>query len=393
VLFVDDEPLVLQGLERTFRPMRRDWDMRFADGGPAALAELERQGADLVISDMRMPGMDGGQLLASIMARWPGTIRIILTGQADRDLVHRTIGPAHQFLQKPCDAELLKTTVQRLWRLRASLASEPLRRLVGGMQSVPSLPEIHQELVRALDAPHPSMQAIGALVARDLGLSTRLLQLVGSSFFGHQRRIDDPVEAAAVLGVDVIRALVHTVQAFAVLETGRQAWFDPQQLWNHSARVSRLARQVAIELALPQESVQAASVAGLLHDTGHLLLAAYRPREFAILARRIRDEGDVHGERMALGCTHGEIAAYLLGLWGFPEQTIDAVTWHHQPGLAPAGAPGPTACVHIADAVVNLRDGRMSYNPLNTEWLASQGVPATLEPWKALADGLDGTQS
>ena len=118
VLFVDDEPRVLGGLRRMLRPMRHEWQMEFAQGGPEALDALAEQSFDVIISDMRMPGMDGGELLTEVMRRYPETVRIMLSGQSNKETVLRSVGPTHQYLAKPCDPELLKRVIARAYALR-----------------------------------------------------------------------------------------------------------------------------------------------------------------------------------------------------------------------------------------------------------------------------------
>ena len=105
ILFVDDEENILQGLRRLLRPLRKEWEMRFASDGHTALKMLEESPCDVLVSDMRMPGMNGVRLLEEVRARYPDTIRIVLSGQADRETTLAAVGPAHQYLNKPCDAE------------------------------------------------------------------------------------------------------------------------------------------------------------------------------------------------------------------------------------------------------------------------------------------------
>ncbi|MEA2290412.1 MAG: hypothetical protein QOD55_2409, partial [Solirubrobacteraceae bacterium] len=83
ILFVDDDPNVLEGLRDALRSRRREWRMVFVDGGESALAELERDAYDVVVSDMRMPVMDGAELLSRVRRHQPHTVRIVLTGYAD----------------------------------------------------------------------------------------------------------------------------------------------------------------------------------------------------------------------------------------------------------------------------------------------------------------------
>lgn len=387
VMFVDDEANVLSGLERLLRPMRRQWEMRFCPGGAQALQSLAVQPADILISDMRMPGMTGGELLAEVMRRWPATTRVILSGQADRVMIHQTIGPAHQFLAKPCDPDHVQGMIGRIWRLRRAIANSTVHALVGGMTSLPSLPERYDHLMQLLHDDRTEAAALADHVGADPGMAARVLQLLNSAFFGGRHILADPRDAARRLGMETLRALAASPQAFSRLETGSQVWFDPGGMWGHSIRVARLARRIAQDMGLDADRVQVAETAGLLHDAGHMLLAGHRPKEFVILSRRVGQEGDVHGERLVLGCTHGEIGAYLLGLWGLPDGIVEAVNWHHEPGRCPAEH-GPVAtAVHVADALDSLRAaGPGGIDRLAHAHVASLDLTRHLDTWRGMVE-------
>src|SRR5271166_7105540 len=108
ILFVDDEVKILDGIQRMLRADRFRWDMHFVLGGEAALQACEASSFDVVISDMRMPGMDGATLLGHIRDRFPNTARIILSGYSEVALVARSVHVAHRFLTKPCNAAELQ---------------------------------------------------------------------------------------------------------------------------------------------------------------------------------------------------------------------------------------------------------------------------------------------
>jgi DNA-binding NtrC family response regulator len=105
VIFVDDEARILEGLRRMLRPMRNQWEMAFAPGGQAALDVMATTPFDVIVSDMRMPGMDGAALLEQVREHYPEVIRIVLSGHTEMATALRVVPIAHQFLAKPCDAE------------------------------------------------------------------------------------------------------------------------------------------------------------------------------------------------------------------------------------------------------------------------------------------------
>ena len=143
ILFVDDEPAVLQGLQRSLRGMRQEWEMEFAASGREALETMARSPFDVVITDMRMPEMDGAQLLDQVRKRFPQTVRIVLSGQSDRETILRSIGPTHQYMAKPCDLEDLKQKLTHTFALRELLADPRLKEIVCQLENIPSLPSLY----------------------------------------------------------------------------------------------------------------------------------------------------------------------------------------------------------------------------------------------------------
>ena len=111
IVFVDDEVNILNGIRRSLRGMRTSWDMEFFTSGQAALDGLSKAPAEVVVSDMRMPEMDGAQLLSQVKDRWPQTVRFILSGFSNEEAILRTICPSHQYRANPCESETLITAI------------------------------------------------------------------------------------------------------------------------------------------------------------------------------------------------------------------------------------------------------------------------------------------
>jgi YesN/AraC family two-component response regulator len=183
ILFVDDEALVLDGLQRMLRPMRSEWEMRFVSSGAKALELMDQTAFDVVISDMRMPGMDGAELLAEVMRRFPKAVRLILSGHADPELVLKCVASTHQYLSKPCQADELKAAITRAGELKLSLRDQNLRQLVSRMDRLPSMPSLYVKVVDKLRDPRIALDDIGDLVAKDLAMTAKILKLVNSAFF------------------------------------------------------------------------------------------------------------------------------------------------------------------------------------------------------------------
>ncbi len=394
ILFVDDEPNVLQGLQRMLRSMRNEWDMDFANSGEEALQKMEETSFDVIISDMRMPGMNGAQLLKEVARRHPNVVRIVLSGQSDREYILQLVTTTHQYLAKPCDAETIKDTVNRACALRDLLASKELSAVVSRIKSLPSLPSLYTRIIEILQSEDPSLQKIGEIVSEDIAMSAKVLQLVNSSFFGIARRISNPVQAVMFLGLETVKALVLSVQIFAKWESSKVKGFDIERLWHHSMTVGAMAKRLAETEQLSTREADEAFTAGLLHDVGKLILAASLPDTYQkVLATSKAQHIPLwQAEEQAFGTSHAEVGAYLLGLWGLPTSIVEAVAWHHRPAECPARAFCPLTTVHVANALwhQNALDQEDSAPMLDTALIESIGLAERLPVWQSLYEQVAG---
>ena len=245
LLFVDDEPNVLQGLQRQLRPLRAEWDMYFVEGGQKALDFLATRPVDIVVSDMMMPGMDGEQLLLEIVKRHPQTIRIILSGHSEREAALRLVGPAHQYLSKPCDANELRQAITRAFALRTLLDNDRLKRLVNRIRTLPTLPASQNQLAEELQKESPSIERVGEIISHDLGMTAKILQIVNSAFFGLGQPVSNVSEAAIYLGLGTIHSLMLSVGIFSQFDQKICKTFSLEALARCSWTTAILARKVA----------------------------------------------------------------------------------------------------------------------------------------------------
>ncbi|ETW98212.1 MAG: hypothetical protein ETSY1_19800 [Candidatus Entotheonella factor] len=355
ILFVDDEPNLLDGLRRMLRPMRQDWDMHFAESGPDALQIIDQQPCDVVVSDMRMPGMDGSQLLHKIRQYSPETIRFILSGHSDPSMILRAVGPTHQFLAKPCNAAELKGTLTRACRLRHLLPDPQLLRLVTSIEHLPSMPSLYHQVIGAIQEPLADLETIAELIACDMGMTAKILQIVHSAFFGLQRQLSNPIQAVETLGFETLQAIVIKAQVFVAAEDQTPHAKALQALWAHSLAIATCAREIMAVEGGDSVELNDTFSAGLLHDVGTLVLISHLPtlydRSRELMAAKHLSV--CRAERDVLGVTHAAIGAYLMGLWGLSDVIIDALAYHLQPSACPTPAWSPLAAVHIAEALVH----------------------------------------
>jgi HD-like signal output (HDOD) protein/CheY-like chemotaxis protein len=390
VLFVDDEPKVLAALQRMLRPMRHEWEMQFVGSGAEALTSLAQSPFDVLVSDMRMPVMDGASLLDQVSTTHPGVARIVLSGQADREAIMRVAGPAHQYLSKPCDADTLKARLRQAFILRDILATSSLKSLVSRLRSLPSVPEVYLELQKETASPNASIRRIGELVERDAGTTAKMLQLANSAYFGVRETVTSASQAVQLLGLDLVRTLLLSTQLFSQLDPAAMRRFRVPAIWRRSLLMSRGVRALARLERLDECTTGHAITAAMLHDAGRLILASCLPDEYARISDHAYSLGVPlhHVEQEELGCTHADVGAYLFVLWGLPDAVTSAVAWHHNPAASGISGLTPLTLVHVADAVIGgVEHDRSGSGPLDAAYIDTITRRATFAEWKtALVD-------
>ena len=387
ILFVDDEPMVLKGLQRTLRKMRSEWDMVFTASGKEALDLLDQQAIDVIVSDLKMPEMDGMQLLTEVKTRFPHVVRIILSGHLEHEMTLQSVQYAHQNLTKPCDAKVLKQTLAKLFALRDILEDEALKKIVSQIESLPSLPAIYSEIIEEMRSEDPSIKKVGEIISTDLSMTAKILQVVNSVFFGLSRKISTPQEAVVLLGLETIKALVLSVKIFAEFSHKKYSWFNIDHLFNHSMSVSTYAKTIIKSEKLGSDLINHSLMAGLLHDLGKLILATnfHEPYKEVLAAARETDQNLWDLEYNAFGTSHAEIGAYLMGLWSLETPIIEAIAFHHCPANSLSQNMGLLTAVHIGNAIDH--NGHHSNNgntdlKCDARYLEDLGVTARIPEWR-----------
>ena len=387
ILFVDDEPRVLDGLRRMLHSMAGEWDMVFVGSGEQALQLMGREPFDVLVTDMRMPRMSGAQLLSEVMKRWPGTIRFVLSGHSDQQMTLQTVTSAHQYLNKPCDPQQLVGAIDRACALRERLAPHRTAgNLAASLRTLPSLPEVYFKLASELQSPDTSLQRIGNIISGDIGMTAKILQMVNSAFFGLPQRITNPAQAVTLLGLETVKGLIVSVHVFSEFKNEKASGLSALALWSHSIGVSKFAKRIAESEKSDQRTISDSFTAGLLHDAGKLVLATALPKEYAQALESARKEGKSasEAETGVFGTTHAGIGAYLLTLWAFPDPVVEAVTFHHNPAESLAEGFQPLAAVHVANALEHrLSTGGTGRNDgINLAYIQRLGLEGRLSVWE-----------
>ena len=390
ILFVDEEPNVLSGLRRIMHSMNDEWDMSFAGSAHEALTIMDSRSFDVIVSDMRILCTNGTELLNEVKKKHPQTIRIVLSGQTNRDKILRSISPIHQFLSKPCDTETIKKTLTRAFTLRDLLVNDNLKQLVSQIESLPSLPAIYNEIMEALNSKDASTGKVGEIISKDMGMSAKILQLVNSAFFGLPRRLSNPAQAVIYLGLETIKSLVLSVHLFSQFDQNKLNFMSLNTLWQHSMAVAAISKQIIKTEGLGSRIADDAFMAGLLHDVGKLVLAS----NFSELYKQAVDLAKTghlsiyEAESEIFGSGHGEVGAYLLGIWGLPDSLILSCAFHHMPMKHKDMSFNSLGVVHAANVFehdANPNNHFIKKSLIDEDYISMSGLSERIPVWRNLS--------
>ena len=396
VLFVDDDEQVLQGLKRSLRPLRDEWDMTFIGSGQDALDYVQSTDIDMIVSDIRMPGIDGVQLLSTIRDTHPRVIRMALSGHADKDMELQCAAAAHQFLAKPTSAEELKESMVRASCMIKLLNSSELRAATGGLKSLPSIPRLYQQITEEIAKPNCSTQAIADIVDKDVSMSAKVLQLVNSAFFGLSTNVESISKAVGLLGIDTLRSLVLAEEAFISFAEAESSGINLDMLSGHSLKTATLAQAISKHQGQSRKEAETAFMAGIVHNIGKLVLAHSFPARYRNVTEMVR-EGDsyYHAEQLEFGVSHPQVGGYLLGIWGLPYLVVEATAFHHYPSDAESDSVfAPLSAVYLAISLIKAQEMNMDIDQLkdslDQDYINYVADMSELEAWMALAADLTG---
>jgi len=338
VLFVDDEPRILDGLRRSLRGKRTEWEMSFAPGGEPALELLAEANHDVVVSDMRMPGIDGAELLTRVSIQYPEVARVVLSGHTEPEAAIRVAVAGHRFLTKPTETETLTGVIEQLIVKTSRLHGTEARRIAGTARALPTLPAQITELSAALAAQDTDAARLPHAVSLDTGLTAKLLQLSNSAFFGARPKNAGIAAVVTAMGVPTIQALVS-----ATAEHWSPTTWEPEieaylrLAWWHAVATASLVESVASPAHRPY-----AHAAALLQDVGALAALAG-------IASGTPHTVDL-GPRSCEGVPLRDVGVELLHLWGLPAPVVAAVAERdlpHEPAEAGLGVSGAVRVAHL----------------------------------------------
>lgn len=351
ILIVIDDPKLIAGLKGDFPLQQKDWKLIFVSDDTGAAAILETDKIDVIIADISLHRIDGTKLLNKVKEKYPHIIRIVLSQYANDHMALRNSRVVHQSIAKPTTPKIIVNTIEKANKLRNQLQDSELLSLINTIDVLPSLPDIYLKLEEEINSKSSSIEKLGKIISTDPAITSKILHLANSAFFGLPQRISNITQALNFLGINIIQNLVLTIKLFKAMDSRTPNAAIYQSLWNHSNKVAFMAKQLASSTNLSKIDNEDTYLGGLLHDIGKIILLE------KIEGIKIgTDLSFKEYENRFNNITHADIGAYLLGLWGIPDSIVEAVAYHHSSENISLNDISPTTLVKLANKIVNNSD-------------------------------------
>jgi HD-like signal output (HDOD) protein/CheY-like chemotaxis protein len=382
ILVADADPKACEAFRLA---LGQPWVVVGAATGPAAMDETLKGAFDVIVANFDLADPNGAELLNRIRQTHPKTLRFIAADEARKDKVMCHLVGGHQFLAVPFNGDMIKGYIERSLVADYGM-NNSMRELVGRIRTFPTIPSLYVEVVNALRHPNATTEDIGLIIGKEMAMTNKLVQVLNSSYFGLPRTITDPTEAVGILGFETVKSLIMTVKLLSQYDKVKPVYFSIDNIWRHSTNVARTARVMALLETSNNECSGHAYTAGLMHDLGKVILAANFDEQYhgahALARKQQMPLWEV--EKDIFGATHGEIGAYLLGLWGLSAEVVKVAALHHHPLRAGDQAFTPLTAVHVANALEyegDPNDG-LSVPVLDTAYLRQLGLEGRVQLWR-----------
>jgi HD-like signal output (HDOD) protein len=390
IYIIDDQPQVLETAIAIVKGMLPEAEVTGFGDPFTALEAIKANQPDLILTDHRMPGMTGSQLLEAARVVSPTSARVIMSGFVPLDTL-TDITSAHQYVAKPFDAQRLKKLLERTFAVQDRVRDKELQKVLTSLRSLPSLPDIHHTLLAALNNEQGAGATIGQMVAQDAGLSAKVLQLANSPLFGREYLVTSPEDAVFCLGTSMIASVVISQSLFQHYHANAHPEFSLTRIWSHCWETASLAQCYGREQGLPRKEREESFLAGLLHETGRLILMDNFPAQFQAACEAARQSGSPLGPRLreefqAAPC---DVAGYLLDLWGLPKNVVTSISLLDHPEEEKAAKFTATTALYIANQISTRETPPDPFAPeeWNPAYLRSVGCSEDLRHWARIHGG------
>lgn len=353
ILFVDDDAKVLESIENQLFLKLESWEMQFASSGEQAMTMMEESEFDVVVSDMRMPGMDGASLLSQIRDNWPNAMRIVLSGHAVPEAAIAAMPYAHQYLAKPCKQETLIETIDNALKIRDTSDDPDVRLGVSKVMDLPTHLGVYTELVTVMEDEQTDFEDVAAVIEKDPSLTMKVMFVANSALFATANPAESTFEAVQRLGGQALKMLVLAVEISGLIDDGEdEAAVERRE---HQERVTQIMGTLLSDHPRDQMS---GAIAAILHDLGFMVFMNFITERYE---DKVLSKADCKAHRVELeiqefGVSYAELGSLLLKLWRLPDPVINAVAHQHSKNKEDFADAPVSAALMLADFLVEDTD-------------------------------------
>jgi HD-like signal output (HDOD) protein len=353
LLFVESSTSARNDFVSLLKPEENQWSLRFADSVEEALQLSQTELFDIVVSAYLLSDGSGPELFEQLSRMVPGTIRFLMIDEVEKSMFRSMVGGAQQILTKPLDRATFLSQVDRALSLLSIVNDPSLIKLLGKAEALPPLPRVFEVVSRKLRDPSISLGEIGEHISEDIVLSSKILKLANSALFSLREPAQNIGRAVSLLGSGMVSSLVFSQGLEGTFKGSPESERFLEELNRHSIECASLVTKILTLWNAPRSLIEKAFFCGVAHDIGKMVLSKFAPVEWGQILSLIEETGclDVEAERGVVGISHCEIAAYLLALWGFPNDQVMAIALHHEPSRLKDREKGLVCALHLAESI------------------------------------------
>ncbi len=350
ILFVDERRKLLEGLYDNFASKGDDWSVHFAVNGPNAASILEHGEIDIVVSGLYLMHDNSLQFMDFLAQEYPNIIRLSIEDPTSPAGRFSSVN-GHRNFTLPININELENTIEKSYRLKEILAPSGSKKIVSSLVSIPKIPPIYSALMENLENRVIPLEAIDRIFSEVPEIINSVLQIINSPLFNLSTKIYSPQEAIHVLGTEIVLSLVLMIELHSIFKTNDKH-FSTSNIAEHSLITALLTKTILEEERVQELLIDETYSAAVLHDFGKLILSSSFPNKYSkILEISNAFDRPLHEvEQEILGTTHSVTGAFLLGLWGLPENLVEAIAFHHTPQLSKGDSSQMLSTLHIANS-------------------------------------------
>lgn len=324
ILCVDDEVEILRALKRVF--ILTDYEIFTASSAEEAFIIMRDNEIDMIISDMRMPEVDGYKLLSQVKMLYPDIIRIMLSGYSDEKLIIKAVQEniVKSYIFKPWENKALLGTVERIFKLHDDMKVKNIDKIVEKFHDIPTISKSYKSIKESIEE-DLDFDIIAELIERDSAITAKILRIANSAFYGINTA--DIKKAITYLGMNNIRDIVMSTSIFESFERNYKSKEIYKKIWKHSFLTNKIMDYLYREV-LKKSPSEIYITAGLMHNIGLIpFLQKFEKEMTLIFEDEYKESKLIELEEEKMGVNHRELGAYLLQWWGFPYPVVEATMY------------------------------------------------------------------